>query len=191
MPYVTKITRLETVWNAHEAKADADPVGSFASRKNGRFIPVFSPRDDRFCGLAEHAARITSYEERPDLLMLDDNGRMVPFVVDFAVMMDRRRILVALSLTGKTPCEEEARILMLAKAHCAWRGAEFVHISDYDLIACDALGASPPGSGDAVSKTAPRRRRATKPSVSTEQMPLPGVPPAPSRRVSLPSAGPR
>ena len=122
------------ILKALEDKFLADPGFTFESRKNRRTLPVWVPRDRDFCGFAESARTILSYEDRPDLLALNYRGRAVLYVVDFRVNTLRATILVGLSLFGQPGHEDEPGIHELAEAHCARRGEVYVHVPDTDLV---------------------------------------------------------
>lgn len=122
------------ILKALEDKFHADPGSTFDSRKNRRTLPVWAPRDRDFCGFAECADEILSYEDRPDLLALSYRGSAALYVVDFRVNTRRATILVGLSLFGKPGHADEQDIHELAKAYCARRGEVFVHVSDTDLV---------------------------------------------------------
>ena len=118
----------EAIRRAYLRKSEADPRGSFVSRKNGRGIPVWSYADYRFCEMAERCPRIVSYEAQPDILILDDRGHFVPFVIDFLVDLDTRLVLVGLPLGFTFPEAMEARYVGLARTQCMMDGKEFVHL---------------------------------------------------------------
>ena len=122
------------ILKALDDKFHADPGFTFVSRKNRRNLPVWAPRDHTFCGFAEHTDRILSFEDRPEILGLTYRGGQVIYVVDFRVYTARSTILVGLSLLGKPGHADETHLHDLAKAHCARRGQEFVHVSDNDLV---------------------------------------------------------
>ena len=124
----------EAIRRAYVEKSEADPRGRFVSRKNGRGIPVWSDADHRFCEMAERCPRIVSYQEQPDILILDDRGHPVPFVIDFLVHLDTRLVLVGLPLGSKFPEGVEARYVGLARTRCAMDGKDFVHVSHADLV---------------------------------------------------------
>ena len=126
------------VLKALEDKFLADPGSTFESRKNRRTLPVWAPRDREFCGFAERARTILSYEDRPDLLALNYRGRAVLYVVDFRVNTRRATILVGLSLFGQPGHADEQDIHELAKACCTRRGEVFVHVPDTDLVRLSA-----------------------------------------------------
>ena len=140
----------DAIRRAYVGKSEADPHGSFVSLKNLRDIPVWSDADRRFCEMAERCPRIVSYRERPEILVLDDRGHAVPFVVNFLVVMDGRRFLVGLSLGLMFPDAAEARYVGLARTRCAMDGEEFVHLSRVDLgmspVTPDALDGRNPSA---------------------------------------------
>ncbi len=122
----------KAVWDSYSAKADADPVGFFSSKKNRRNIPVWSEADRQFCALAEGAGNIRNYEERPDLLMISDCGHTIPFVVDFrltlrsSILADERTILIGFAVCADEN-KDEKRIIARAQRQCALRGENLVH----------------------------------------------------------------
>ena len=124
----------DAIRRAYVEKSEADTHEDFVSWKNLRDIPAWSDADRRFCEMAERCPRIESYQERPDILILDDRGHAVPFVVDFLVVMDGRRYLVGLSLGFAFPEAAEARYVRLARTRCAMDGEEFVHLSGSTLM---------------------------------------------------------
>ena len=119
---------------ALENKLLADPGSKFDSRKNRRTLPVWAPRDLEFCEIAERANDVLSFEDRPEILSLTYGGHKVFYVVDFRVNTVCSTILVGLSLFGKPGDTDEAPIHKLAKAYCARRGDEFVHVPDARLF---------------------------------------------------------
>ena len=124
----------EAIRRACLRKSEADPRGRFVSRKNGRGIPVWSDADYRFCEMAERCPRIVSYEAQPDILILDDLGHPVPFVIDFLVDLDTRLVLVALPLGSTFPEAAESRYVGLARTQCMMAGKEFVHLPGSALL---------------------------------------------------------
>ena len=118
----------EAIRRAYVEKSEADPRGSFVSRKNGRGIPVWSHADYRFCKMAERCPRIVSYQAQPDILILDDRGHFVPFVIDFLVDLDTRLVLVGLPLGSMFPEAAQARYVGLARTQCTNDGKEFMHL---------------------------------------------------------------
>jgi hypothetical protein len=135
----------ETARKACRAKAYADPTGTFYSAKNGRRIQTSSAADYRFCHLAEACGTILAYEERPDLLILIDRGRPVPFAVDFAVTMkDGSTVLIGLRLQDQGFESAGNRLLNLAQKICTGRGIPFVQIPD-QLVAPFVTRLTPDG----------------------------------------------
>ena len=147
-PHTAEIA--DAIRRAYVGKSEADPHGSFVSLKNLRDIPVWSDADRRFCEMADRCPRIVSYEERPDILILDDRGHAVPFVIDFAVVMDGRRSLVGLSLRFPFPDATEAHYVRLARTLCAMKGEEFVSLSRADLGLAPVMP-EPPGGRNPAS----------------------------------------
>ena len=118
----------EAIRRAYVEKSEADSWGRFVSRKNGRAIPVWPYADYRFCEMAERCPRIVSYEAQPDILILNDRGHPVPFVIDFLVDLDTRLVLVGLPLGSTFPEAMEARYVGLARTQCMMAGKDFVHL---------------------------------------------------------------
>lgn len=124
----------DEILKALEDKFLAEIGSTFDSRKNRRTLPVWAPRDREFCHAAERANDVLSYEERPDLLVLNYRGRDVFYVVDFRVNLRHSTALVGLSLFGQPGHPGEQEINELAAAYCARRGEVFVHVPDADLV---------------------------------------------------------
>ncbi len=122
------------IFGALEDKFLADPASTFDSPKNRRALPVWASRDRKFCEIAECADDVLSYEDRPDILPLKYRLRDVFYVIDFRVRMRHSTVLVGLSLFGKPGHKDEEGIHELARAYCARRGEEFIHIPDSDLV---------------------------------------------------------
>ena len=122
------------IFGALEDKFLADPASTFDSPKNRRVLPVWALRDREFCEVAERSDDVLSYEDRPEILPLKYRLRDVFYVVDFRVRMRHSTVLVGLSLLEKPGHADEEGIHELAKAYCARRGEEFVHIPDTDLV---------------------------------------------------------
>lgn len=123
----------DEILKALEDKFLAEIGSTFDSRKNRRTLPVWAPRDREFCHAAERANDVLSYEERPDLLVLNYRGRDVFYVVDFRVNLRHSTALVGLSLFGQPGHPGEQDVHELAKAYCARRGEVFVHVPDGGL----------------------------------------------------------
>ena len=136
---MSKFASFPTIFSVLEDKFLAESGFTFESRKNRRTLPVWAPRDHKFCEIAERAGDILSFEDRPDILSLTYGGRDVFYVVDFRVTTARSTILVGLSLFGQPGHVSEACVHELAKADCARRGKKFVHVSDTDLVRLSGL----------------------------------------------------
>lgn len=124
----------EAIRRAYVEKSEVDPWGRFVSRKNGRGIPVWTDADYEFCEMAEWCPRIVSYQAQPDILILDDGGHLVPFVIDFLVDLDTRLVLVGLPLGSKFPEGVEDRYVGLARTQCTNKGKDFVYLPGPTLM---------------------------------------------------------
>ena len=65
-----KSASFPTVFSVLEDKFLAESGFTFESRKNRRTLPVWAPRDHKFCETAERAGDILPFEERPEILSL-------------------------------------------------------------------------------------------------------------------------
>ncbi len=110
-------------------KADIDHIAVFPSRKNSCRIRVWSAADYRFCVSAERSSKIIAFHERPDILILGDDGSALPFVVDFALtMQDGRPVFVSVAGNEDESGPAYERLLGLASTLCAGRGVAFFHV---------------------------------------------------------------
>lgn len=133
MHKITPFAPPSSIWQAFHAKAEAEHLRSFVSRKNRRALPVWGELDLWFCEFAESSPSILCYEERPELIILDDRRRAVPFVADFRVTTREGHFSVVLSYSARPANHEEKRIIRLAEVYCLAHGEELLQVTERDL----------------------------------------------------------
>ena len=105
------------------------PRGGFPSRRNGRLVDFWDPREYAAIILFETAPCIRAYEERPERLQLRDGPSWYFYVPHFRLETDQGPVVVELSASGAPANLRQEIVADMARAHYATRGIRFVGIS--------------------------------------------------------------
>ena len=105
------------------------PRGGFPSRRNGRLVDFWDPREYAAIILFETAPGIRVYEERPERLKLRDGPSWYFYVPHFRIETDLGPVVVELSADGTPATPKQEIVADLARAHYETRGIRLVGIS--------------------------------------------------------------
>ena len=119
----------KAVYDRFYPSAGVPPRGGFPSRRNGRLVDFWDPREYAAIILFETAPGIRAYEERPERLQLRDGPSWHFYVPHFRLETDRGPVVVELSASGAPATPQQEIVADMARAHYATRGTRFVGIS--------------------------------------------------------------
>lgn len=114
------------------------------SRKNGRQVLCWTPGEFRAVVGLETASptRVSSYEERPELVRLRDGPDWYRYVPSFRVDLATGPVMLELSHMGQPRTAVQTLVSALATAHFARNGIPLVHLAHAKVLAQPRRGAA-------------------------------------------------